>query len=498
VTEKNVVFGNPWHGKLAAGTIEVVDGVPVSEIAFDGVTHSVKTVPGILGDTRYHLSHPGRLEPLTPPALSSLGGAFKRDFVLYSASMRYSPLNDQNILEVEESLLWDTAAERWRKMKVSVPAGWLPGWSTRPPSGTPVSAWSAWRGVVYGEFNRGTVSPSWTSVGGGNLVYNDKFDPFRVATTGNGWDWRLPCSTSFDCGRDGKSVLVLLTAYPEGSYPSPAAGSERIASVFRFTFNSDGTVAGALSELLPTPVDSVFSWTATHTGSPYLVTWTDGAPPGKMFYAYVQPVHVTYYGHIEDAASRRVIAAHDGAGNAKVMYIRDVNNRDLIGSLDGGADLGFGMSGLVDIDPDPPLADPPAEVAGVPPMPGEGTFTINGGPAVLPYNEAASDPADYFNIVPQTMSDSSTDTADRALRIVDELGTVIHEWTDPTMLATFPLALGWTRLTNNVASIELGGVSIARVGPGAVDATVMDLPVYASYNPRTGQVVSSNAPIGFV
>jgi hypothetical protein len=87
---------------------------------------------------------------------------------------------------------------------------------------------------------------------------------------------------------------------------------------------------------------------------------------------------------------------------------------------------------------------------------------------------------------------------DRALRVVDELGNVLHEWTDAGMMADHPIAVGWKRITNNVVSIEYDGQSIARVGPGAIDATVMDLPVYASFNPRTGVIVSSATAIGFV
>lgn len=254
------------------------------------------------------------------------------------------------------------------------------------------------------------------------------------------------------------------------------------------------TLAGALTELLPTPVDSVLSWTASHAGAPYLLTWTEGA---VAHYAYLQPVNVTYSGHAENAVSWRIIAGHDKNGTARVMYLRDVNNRNLTGAISGGAWLGFGMSGTYDPE-GPPLADPPAEVPGFPPMPGAGTYTFTGGVASGEYMGVVADPAAYFNINPLSATGSFTDTVDRALRIVDESGTVIHEWTDSGMLADFPLALSWKRLTNNVASIELGGQSIARVGPGAVDATVMSLPVYATFDHRAGVVHSSASPVGIV
>lgn len=490
-----MVWGNPWHGKLAAGTIELEAGTPVSSITFEGDTWAVPSVSGILGDTRYYCRppYPG-VEPITPADIAALHGSFKRDFVLYSSSRLYSPLDNNAILSPDEFMFWDIAADRWRKMQGFFPENWFPGYTTRPPAGTVISTWTVKRGQVYGEFNRGTVTPSWSTIGSGSLVYSDKFNPFRVAATGNGWDWLVPCTTSFDVSRDGKSILVLLTAWPEGSYPSPVAGAERIANVWQTTINDAGTAVGALTELLPTPVDSVLSWTASHAGAPYLLTWTEGA---VAHYAYLQPVNVTYSGHAENAVSWRIIAGHDKNGTAKVMYLRDVNNRNLTGAISGGAWLGFGMSGTYDPE-GPPLADPPAEVPGFPPMPGAGTYTFTGGVASGEYMGVVADPAAYFNINQLSATGSFTDTVDRALRIVDESGTVIHEWTDSGMLADFPLALSWKRLTNNVASIELGGQSIARVGPGAVDATVMSLPVYATFDHRAGVVHSSASPVGIV
>ena len=103
-----------------------------------------------------------------------------------------------------------------------------------------------------------------------------------------------------------------------------------------------------------------------------------------------------------------------------------------------------------------------------------------------------------YSILLSTLDVDDGYVAERALRVIDELGNVLHEWTDTEMLADYPVPIGWKRITNNVVSLEYGGQSIARVGPGAIDATVMDLPVYASFNPRTGVIVSSDEAIGFV
>lgn len=495
---KEAIFGNPWHGKLAAGSIELVSGTPVTDITVDGVEFPVQTVTGNLGDTRYHFAPADRLTPDTPTAVSALGGKFEADFIIYSDSMRYTPLTTDAIFESNGFLLWDTASERWRKMQCYLQGSNLIGYGSRPPEGTSVATWSMIRWTpVFGAFGGAPASPASSAIDSGNVGYTYKWDPFFRKVT-RGWDWKINCSLTFDASMDGKQILASVIGYPEGSYPSPVMGSERICAVHSFTLDDTGeNILSGPTEVLPDEIKSTMYWACEHDGVPYLLEWTDGAPPGYKYYNYLQPVACTFSGHYENSASIRILAAHDGAGDAKIMYLRDVDNYDVSGSFTAGAKLGVGYEGLVEVGYD--LPDPPAEAAGVPAA-SESTYDVDGSSAELWWTDPIED-SDFtypLEVNDQTVSMTKDLVNDRALRVVDELGDVLHEWTDPGMLAAFPAAIGWKRITNNVVSLEYGGQSIARVGPGAVDATVMDLPVYASFNPRTGVVVSSASPVGFV
>lgn len=496
ITE-NVMFGNPWHGKLAAGSIELVPGTPVTSITLDGVEFSVQSVTGILGDTRYHMAPADRPVPETPAMITAQNGKFERDFIIYSESMRYTPLHDVSIFPGNGFLLWDTTATRWRQMLCGLSGSALTGYTSRPPEGTNVATWNFTRfDQVFGEFGRDEVTPTSTVIDSGYIGYTYKWDPFFQPVVPQAWDWKIACSLSFDASRDGKQVLVSVIGYPEGSYPTPVAGTQRIAAIHKFTLDDTGeNILTGPTEMLPTRAQSTIVWDGVHDGDPYLIEWTDGAPAGYKYYDYVQPVSATFEGHWENSISRRILAAHDATGTAKIMYLRDVRNYDISGGYSGGISLGFGYSGLVTIGtvlPPPPAEDPDFPV-------GPLSYDYTGSLAEQWFGDPGAYTTGYpyvINMRTMVMDDGRVN--DKALRVIDELGNVLHEWTDADMLLDFPVPVGWKRLTNNVVSLEYGGESIARVGPGAIDATVMDLPVYASFNPRTGAVVSSDSPIGFV
>lgn len=492
------VFGNPWHGQLADGTIELETGTPVSQITVNGVDFQVQTVANNLGDTRYHLAPSDRPEPVTPSTITALLGKFERDFVIYSDSMRYTVLTDDEIFPSNGFLLWDTTALRWRKMLCTLDGTTLPGYGSRPPEGTSIATWQFARFVpVFGEFCADEVTPSSTAIDSGYIGYTYKFDPFFRKLT-RGWDWLIECGVSFDASRDGKQVLVSIIGYPEGSYPSPVSGTGRVAAVHKFTIDGTGeNVLTGPTELLPAEIKSTMYWSCQHDGVPYLLEWTEGAPDGYKYYNYLQPVVCSFVGHYEDSVSCRILAAHDKTGTAKIMYLRDVNNYDVDGTFTAGAKLGVGYEGMVEVGYE--LPDPPDEEENVP-AGSDYTYDVDGSSAELwlKPDHVAGDLTYPLLVNESTLTIDDGYVVDRALRVIDELGNVLHEWTDPDMLADYPVAIGWKRITNNVVSLEYGGQSIARVGPGAIDTTVMDLPVYASFNPRTGVIVSSESPIGFV
>ncbi len=83
----NASAGNPWHGRLGAGSIELVSGTPITSITIDGVAHTVKSVSGNLGNTRY-LKAPGLAAPTTPDMVAAEDGEFLADAVLFSDEYR--------------------------------------------------------------------------------------------------------------------------------------------------------------------------------------------------------------------------------------------------------------------------------------------------------------------------------------------------------------------------------------------------------------------------
>lgn len=108
----NASAGNPWHGRLGAGSIELVSGTPITSITIDGVAHTVKSVSGNLGNTRY-LKAPGLAAPTTPDMVAAEDGEFLADAVLFSDEYRYSPLCTEKVVaSAGRWLLFDDTEQR--------------------------------------------------------------------------------------------------------------------------------------------------------------------------------------------------------------------------------------------------------------------------------------------------------------------------------------------------------------------------------------------------
>lgn len=478
------VFGNPWHGRLGTDSIELVPSTPVTSIAVDGTEYAVKEVTGNLGDTRYYLS-PDLTDPVTPGEISALDGEFKKDMVIYSDEFRWTPLHDEGVLSNSlEWLLWDSTAFAWRKMKISF------SWHDLSTNKEAVSSQGSnlvtvtfYKGDIFGKISRdpdttAVSTPTWTSIGStiipyrwtGDDVLPGLFSPWKPSSRG----------LTLDAKRDGRSVLLRIYAVRSWAdqidsvdYENPAnqtgidPDSICLQDVWEVSLNSAGTQINTATQLIPpqvsipaTPEDQTRTLS---TGSPY---YQDSA-----WYVPVEVERKTSTGPYGLAFSSLITAAYDKNGSACLEYLLVASGHITTYTQSADAYIGF----------DPEAEDPSAEPPYYPTGPSSWT-----------------NDSEWIGILPTyenslNFSQSGfTYSYDTSVKVMMD-STTLEEWAD-----FFSDTCVFSKTTNNVTSIDVGTESVARVGPGAIDATVMDLPVYASFNPRTGVIVSSESPIGFV
>lgn len=471
-----MTWGNPWHGKLAAGTIELVPGTPVTSITVDGVAHTVKSVSGNLGDTRYYKPPYLPDDPETPAQVAALGGKFTRDMVLFSDSFRYSPLAEKSVLANEyEWLLWDATALAWRKMKIA--AAWQPLSSDQnAPSaeGANLVQIMIYRGDIFGRIDvtdTAPAAPSWTLISTSMLPYKyspaDVFYRFGAYSPAN-------LDLKIDSRRDGQHIIVSIYGYrtwnPGGRsiYYSPPPGALIkddafcLQDAFEVAFDNVGATVSSISEIAATQIDVIpkpqNQLRTLSAGAPYYDSPSWYVPVEVEFKVDTGP-HGLY-----DAAL--VCAAFDGGGAAHLVYL--VATGQLVTTHVESADVYIGFND------------------------GSSVPSYGVGPSAWT-NESSwygLHPRVPFSLNYTIGGDSAVHS--RSFRLIDG-GNTLQEWTTP-----FSSPVDFVQVTNNVVSLNVGGSSIARVGPGTVDATAMASPVYASFNHRTGAVYSSPNPIGVV
>lgn len=491
-----ILFGNPWHGLLGTGTIELETGTPISEITIDGVEYPVTTLPEGkgLGDTRY-LKKPDIEAVETPASMAAMNGEWLDDAIIYSSDFRYSPLCEIKVLEGDGYwLLWDETALRWRKMSFSHVIKTL-STSPLPTAGSVSVECSIYRGALFGQINV-VASGSYSLVDGADLLYSYNYRPAWTQE----WRGYIPGDrrVTIDANRDGTKILVRLEAKGESDFdlgvnqgfPStrpPLWDSEShfLVDVWEITLTDDGATMSAPVRQVPEQSDSWgplpiptgilrSNWRRTVTGDIY---WEVGAPYYSPTLGYnvkdvvfKVPVQVEVKTYNEGVGtSKYANAAYDKEGVAHIMVYRHEHiwRRDQVG--DSVAIMGYATI--------PENDDPEDYTSGYDPETKNQDWT---------WSTAFTLEDPPYSIV----SDEEINT--HTIQIADG-SDVLAEWS-----GAFGSEVSWKLLTNNVASIEVGGESVARVGPGVVDDTVIDAPCYASFNPRTGVIVSSDEPIGFV
>lgn len=486
---KEAIFGNPWHGLLGDGTIELESGTPVTDITIDGVEYPVQTVTGNLGDTRYYRS-PDLSDPVTPQQVIDIGGEFKRDAIIYSDEFRYTPLAETSILEsAYHWLLWDGTAQAWRKMKIEYTWQSLStNISAASPAGSNCVYVELYRGDIFGvidtdEDDTPVGYPSWSLVESWMIPYKytgsailpfifSAYDPtYRELT--------------IDSRRDGRAILIKIHTlrtwadnYLSVYFGPPLAENMiddetlAIQDVWEVVILSDGTSIISKTQIVPEQVtiDSVELETRTTSdGDPY---WILDSGEWK-YYVPVTVEHKTDTGQYGYACASLVGAAYNKDGAVRLSWI--IASARGVGIREDSADAYIGYQSLTE-EQDPADFIP--------------DYTVG------PYSWTPD--SEFVGITPNIpfslnqVFGSASYTQTPLVQVLDN-NNLMHDWDE---FPSTPLA--FERVANNVTGINDGSDSIVRVGPGAVDADVLTTPVYASFNHRSGAVVSSYEPIGFV
>jgi hypothetical protein len=499
----NASAGNPWHGRLGAGSIELVPGTPVTSITVDGVEHTVKSVTGNLGNTRY-LKAPGLAAPTTPDMVAAEDGEFLADAVLFSDEYRYSPLCTEKVVaSAGRWLLFDDTEQRWRKMAFGATQLTLSNTPGSPsPAGTPAVEITLHRGILFGEFDR---------LDGESTGDSETFlDSFELPLTYSYTPLTRPSSYPYDpttrsvsiaVRPDGRAILVRLEAMMWNGYgitDSPGISGPItvyddshpwIFNVWEVVFNDDGSVASTPVEVWPdvANVTSPVGWVEYQITSISSIFYVYGLEPGGNYVATYWVTCTFAFSSNYDVletldygyeTSIIVNADYDKDGTKRLHYFRMASYPTEASVRTADTMIGSHQD-TVPFDPED----------FIPAMPSISTAVFHHEPNFATYFF----PSDYGGRVFVNWAAVSVDVDPNAICGVYEDGTALKTWTTQP-----PDTLSWRWKTNNVTELYTGTTSHLRIGPGDVDDTAIAASGYASFNPRTGVVISSASPIGFV
>jgi len=513
VTTAEVTFGNLWHGKLGAGTIELVPGSPVNSITLDGVTKSVQTVDGNMGFTRY-CKAPGLPSPVTPADVTAVHGEFKNDFILYSSKFRYSPLSPQSVLpNAFQWLLYDGTAKRWRKMSAGITVVPL---ASNAAAGSNCLQINVDRGPLFGTINhvQGDTAPAipgTTFVGSRNLLLNYAYSPLHRPTS-YFFDPSFR-QASIEPSPDGRKILIRMEALRLNGYLVPPeaglgsgftvydASQSWIFAVWEITFNSDGTTMSAPVEVWPDrPLAEIVLWAEskwTQTGSVYWTETPVASDPTWKLVQYYLPLMVYGASNVTYQYDTSIIlnAAYDKDGTIELTHLRmySDNSQQIVSNYHGvplapiTGTYGVGVPMLATEDPADHIPSFSFDSAFHRYEP----YVVGTVPEPVLYSQHGTG---ANSTVPLNGDVDVVTTPTYICHIEIAKGTtVLKSWSAP-----FAGPISWRWVTNNVIELYTGTTSIARVGPGVVDDTPIAQGAYASWNPRTNQLLSSTNPIGWV
>ena len=453
----DLIFGQPWHGRLTQTGLLLADGsLKTSATGTDAngapANFSYYGPPGVveIGHSHY-LKVPGLPVPTTPPAITAIGGEFKNDVVMYGKDWRYNPFSGGSAPTLSAWLHYGAdGAWRWMSLKVT------------GSTSTTVSL-RVRRGQRFG--NPGGIGAA------ENTVIADLTLTQLSAAAGQETN-----QYSFDARFDGRQVVLMRTgtrgnetddaaSLQYTSTPWENASHTTIVAVWRIDINADASGASATNvwnielaekEFTPVPADSYWA-----TG-PIYVKQIPSMPAGYYQWRFYEPFagvnHVTYGSKFK--MKRLIGCGFSPDGSLQLIEWQCRHDYD---------PFYYNVTGVLK------RADIYAKTQPAFPASAFPSTTV-GGTSVI-------------DLVHTPVENNVYE-----IKVVSN-GTVLHTMT--------PAGNAWPiwsqQLTNNVFSLRNASVSLARFGPGAADISSMALsPLYASYNPRANEVVSSTTPIGFV
>lgn len=500
-----LVFGNPWHGKLRPGQIELEAGVPVSSVTLGGLPATIKTVDGNLGVTRYHKA-PGLPTPPANAEITAAKGALTNDFILFSSQFRYSPVSTASVLASDmEWLLFDGAAQRWRKMSmtVSVNNEISKTYSAQSPAGTRVIQITVSRKAIYGDIDRiqgesGPSVPPMTQVGSQDIPLIYAYSPLHRPTPSSYNPSQL--LWSIDPAPDGRKILLRLEALRWDGFSSAHTGDSLfnvydasqtwLFGVWEISFAADGTTMQTAVPVWPDrPAPPAWpdymDFTLSTAGGVSMEVTPSVEFPDKNIVDYWIPVSVAQTGKTINQFDTSIMinAAYDKDGVIQLTHFRMYSDNSLSYVYTFDAFLGRKYV-LKTEDPATQIPDHNFTTTPIRREP----WSVVGGVGIA---------AVIMSIYPQIKNmrnNASTGGVNFVQKLEVAKGSdVLKSWT-----GKFSGAMRWRWKSNNVVELYVGTESKLRVGPGVVDDSPVSINGFSTYNPRTGQLLSSNTPVGWV
>lgn len=446
----DVVFGNPWHGRLTPSGLVLADATVKTAMAGNNAAGAAVSIsykyPGdtATGNT-YYVKTPGQPVPVTTPLLSAIGGEFKNDAIFFGTGKRYSPFSTKSMLGTNDWLHYGSDG-KWRKLRLEIVSTGLTSHVVR------IS-----RRGEFAQIGKPTVTEN-TTIAEFTLEHTAPVS-FNSAT--------FP---ALDASRDGRSIVVTRWDYWSATISTLKSQDkwvsdthQSIVAAWRIDIADDAGSATftkvwqvAVAENTVTPLPDSSYWA---TGPVFVVRNGTGPVYSWQFYEPYAGTRYSSYGE-EFYTTRLVGCAWAPDGTLQLIEWRYEHN----------------------------FAPRYSHVTGVVARGGAASETEPPLPATsFPRTELPYPSPDY----PSTTESDWTEFYE------------ITVYANTTLLHTMDPDDDWPvwseRMTNNVFHLRSDAVSVGRFGPGAADVSAVALsPLYASYNPRSNTVVSSTTPIGFV
>lgn len=307
-----VLYGNPWHGQLTPAGMIPAGGSLVTSVQGNNAAGGETTfpyVPPVTGENlgfTYYYKQPAIAAVVTPSAVTSTGGQFMNDAILFGNRRRYSPFGGGAMLGDRQWLHYG-ADGKWRIMSLTVVS-----------LGSETTIVQVFRGGQFGVINKEVAAES--------TMLAELTLAGRVCSN--------TVLSDVDARYDGRRILVHLrgkwtnlvdASSPSGSPPPYENQNERaIAAVWRIDVADDCT--GATATRIWLAADPVGA-------GAYDRSWYE--PAGALYFEagrYYQPFSGIYQLEFDFNYSFERLVGAAFAADGTVHLIKYVYTSALIGA----------------------------------------------------------------------------------------------------------------------------------------------------------------------